>query len=1112
MTMHTHPTLRWLAVTAASLLLALSPARGAGLTVSVSADKTTASSSWNDQFTYAIQYSVSSTTGNAAAARVVVQLDPNVVVDSISGTAQVTAQNHNTATRQITFTLVNPLAAGSSGELYVRGHFASTTPDQTKATATVTGTAGGTSVVASVSITSYVYQGQQFTFKDGVGIYKDGWGDVAPQADYFDYWIRHGNTGAAGRDISLYVLEDTLPAGTRLTHIGTGYFSGTTNNVNLFYKTNKNPIYRAWVGNPRFNSGAEAWIYPGELGLPADEWVTGVMFSYGTVPGGGNFHPDRWERKSMTIGARLINPATAVDGAKITNCANLGGLRGILPVVATDCHDATVDRDRIEYGFYIWSPKSAVQPGESVNVFGMIDMAGNNATPMTDPRMTLILAKELEYQGTYTLWGDAWDTAGRPVPEFEHIPDFDGSGRTLLRWKWQNWTIPATGTWRRVVQAEVPVKVKTNAALGAIRQELYGGWKSPVGGCWRIADTADWDADPTTDSTCLSTAELRVYVDPGSGPAVVEAVNWVKGDLDADWSRYPAQATTRPGGVADYQIKIRNAGGVTLTNFVLVDILPAIGDRGVIDTSARGSQWSPYLAGPVAVPDGVTVYYSPSGNPCRDELTPGLPAGCEPPNWTSTPPADITTVRSLKIDFGGNYLPSGQEWTLAWPMRAPLSAPTSNQVAWNSFGYKASRMDNGVSLLPAEPIKTGIKITPPVPPHLGDFVWVDANQNGIQNTGEAGLNGVRLSLYRDNGDGVADPATDTFVNFTVSYKDGTRDGGYLFSGFAPGKYFVAAELPPGYMFAPANRGSNDGTDSDGTAVFHEGKTLAVTEVTDIELGETDRTWDFGLIAADTVPAVWAVAKQTDGAYVIGGRFSSASGEARRNIARLLSNGKNDSTFAPGEGFDGEVASVDLLSDGRVLVGGRFSTFDTHPARGYAILKPDGSFWGAPSQPDTADVRCVLGTSDGGMLLGGKFTKVANNSNHANLSRLGSDGKVDATFKADVNGPVNGMARTADGRLLLVGEFTSAGGQTCAGVARLTSDGKFDATFRAPGGANDGVVSSVVAQPDGSYLLTGSFSRFAGRAATGTVHLQADGTVSGDRKTPALDITRVQDAD
>ncbi len=72
------------------------------------------------------------------------------------------------------------------------------------------------------------------------------------------------------------------------------------------------------------------------------------------------------------------------------------------------------------------------------------------------------------------------------------------------------------------------------------------------------------------------------------------------------------------------------------------------------------------------------------------------------------------------------------------------------------------------------------------PAVIGDFVWYDTDNNGIQDIGEPGIANVRLGLYLDNGDGSFNPISDTLV-FT---RTTDADGGYLFTGLAPATYFV----------------------------------------------------------------------------------------------------------------------------------------------------------------------------------------------------------------------------------------------------------------------------------------------------------------------------------
>jgi len=72
--------------------------------------------------------------------------------------------------------------------------------------------------------------------------------------------------------------------------------------------------------------------------------------------------------------------------------------------------------------------------------------------------------------------------------------------------------------------------------------------------------------------------------------------------------------------------------------------------------------------------------------------------------------------------------------------------------------------------------------------------------------------------------------------------------------------------------------------------------------------------------------VEALALQPDGKVVVGGQFTSYGGTSRPRIARLNADGTLDTAFAPGAGFDGTVEAVAVQGDGGVLAGGAFSTF------------------------------------------------------------------------------------------------------------------------------------------------------------------------------------------
>ena len=97
---------------------------------------------------------------------------------------------------------------------------------------------------------------------------------------------------------------------------------------------------------------------------------------------------------------------------------------------------------------------------------------------------------------------------------------------------------------------------------------------------------------------------------------------------------------------------------------------------------------------------------------------------------------------------------------------------------------------------------------------LGDFVWFDTNQDGIQDVGEPGVNGVDVALY-DNA-----TCTGAAVANTMTANGGVpaADGFYEFTGLSSGTYCVEfTNIPAGYVISPANQGGDDTIDSDADA-------------------------------------------------------------------------------------------------------------------------------------------------------------------------------------------------------------------------------------------------------------------------------------------------------
>jgi uncharacterized repeat protein (TIGR01451 family) len=72
------------------------------------------------------------------------------------------------------------------------------------------------------------------------------------------------------------------------------------------------------------------------------------------------------------------------------------------------------------------------------------------------------------------------------------------------------------------------------------------------------------------------------------------------------------------------------------------------------------------------------------------------------------------------------------------------------------------------------------------PGAIGDFIWYDADADGIEDVGEPGIPNVTVALYHTGPDGLPGTSDDVLLATTVT----DADGGYLFTGLLPGTYFV----------------------------------------------------------------------------------------------------------------------------------------------------------------------------------------------------------------------------------------------------------------------------------------------------------------------------------
>jgi uncharacterized delta-60 repeat protein len=185
--------------------------------------------------------------------------------------------------------------------------------------------------------------------------------------------------------------------------------------------------------------------------------------------------------------------------------------------------------------------------------------------------------------------------------------------------------------------------------------------------------------------------------------------------------------------------------------------------------------------------------------------------------------------------------------------------------------------------------------------------------------------------------------------------------------------------------------------------------------------------------------VGAIAVQTDGKILIGGNFTSYNGVGRNRIARLNADGSLDPGFEPGAGSNGHVETMAMQTDGKVLITGGFTSYNGVGRNRIARLNPDGSLDPGfePGVGTNNSVLAIVVQGDGKILIGGFFTTY-NGVGRNRIARLNADGSLDPGFEpgAGANSVVQTIAVQGDGKVLIGGFFTSVDTSPQSKIARL----------------------------------------------------------------------------
>ena len=338
------------------------------------------------------------------------------------------------------------------------------------------------------------------------------------------------------------------------------------------------------------------------------------------------------------------------------------------------------------------------------------------------------------------------------------------------------------------------------------------------------------------------------------------------------------------------------------------------------------------------------------------------------------PTGQIDPSFSLRVGTNGRALTS-------------LRLPTGKILVGGSFNNINGVAVTNLALLNADG-SVDQAYTQRLPALNGD---VQALAQGPQNTVYVGgsfyeiANPAHRLLLRLNADGTQDgssliPTSTGVVSVLAAYPDGRLLVGGTFNGQRPVLFRLTAQhaLDPSFK-----AGFGTFVYSTTALVLERDENLALlTSTTAWQMSANGTTTG----RANSVPRyLHAIAVQPDGRILIGGEFSSFAGSARNSIARLLPSGELDNSFEAGSIFmqnnTARVTALAVQDDGRILCGGFFTSINGQPHQSLARLLASGQLDNtfANTAPVTPDVT-FLAIHPGGRLLVGASAFIPQQAN------------------------------------------------------------------------------------------------------------------------------------
>jgi uncharacterized delta-60 repeat protein len=257
----------------------------------------------------------------------------------------------------------------------------------------------------------------------------------------------------------------------------------------------------------------------------------------------------------------------------------------------------------------------------------------------------------------------------------------------------------------------------------------------------------------------------------------------------------------------------------------------------------------------------------------------------------------------------------------------------------------------------------------------------------------------------------------------------------------------------------------------------------------------DGQLDESFKAPDSIGTVSSMALQADGKLAVAAPQESAAPK----LIRLLADGAPDNAFNPA-GLDARAYYRVLLQpDGRMLtirLGG-----GSVDSPGVFRLNPDGSADNSFARSKIYAPRVLALQPDGKVLIGGYFTSF-NGAPVKHITRLNADGTTDAGFRTGItqSSAIYDFGLLPDGKIIVAHRGTRYNDALQPALFRLRPDGSLDDTYNSNvWNVMDTIFNNVGLQPDGKLMVNGYF-----RTGPNIARVTAGGAIDSTFTTSGLE--------